>query len=209
MSNTLFGKLSVVIAVLFVLSTRLAVAQTDDTYLSCRILAQSSPQAVSFASAAVLWSDEELHGLRNVPNGDLVYECSRELRFRVCRTLGGPIMNHEKLKEDAVTGGFLMGMGGGGTLSGMALFGAGSMIGTMLNSQMEAAQCYSEIEELTASFGDKVSLDWQASVPDAHGLSYEYFLQIVYESRRQETLTTPQANRVVNFTDGLVYAVSG
>lgn len=208
------SKFSISVSVLAALTTLAiisspALAQTSNPYLSCRILAQSSPQAVSFAGASIVWSDAELDSIKSVPNGEEFYDCSRELRVGLCRTMAGSLVDSGKAKDDAITGAFIGGMGGGGAASGGLLFGGASMVGTMMGSQMDAAQCYKEMEELTVAFGNKVSMDWSAAVPDAHLLNYEFFMQIVNASSKQNTISKDEVARVINFTDRAVTAVNG
>ena len=198
--NTKFANLLAPAIALFciVMADTSAMAQ-NNPYLSCRLLAADSADAVQFAGAAVVWSDSELQSIDQISGGDSVYECSRELRVHICRTFGGPLLDGGSIKEGALTGAIVFGIGGD-PVSGAGLGAVGSIIGSTFGSTIKTAQCLQEIEQLTA-ITDRVSVDWPGTFNDYSQLDYITFLRVLDAARKQSKITDFEANRVLQFTD--------
>nr|WP_321440624.1 hypothetical protein [uncultured Hyphomonas sp.] len=182
--------------------------KAEPAYLNCRILASTQPDAVTFAGAMMIWSDENLSGITAVPGSERIYECSRELRARMCRTYGGPLTNPGEIEEYAMNGAFLGSMGEAGMVGGAVMGGAYGMVRNFYAAQMAAKSCYDEVDYLT-TVTEEMTPDWSATFADSSQLNYGSYLILVDYAQKQNLIKPEDVDRMITFTDRMAALTGG
>ncbi|MCB1769881.1 MAG: hypothetical protein KDJ31_09340 [Candidatus Competibacteraceae bacterium] len=193
------GKIGASSMALFVAGMSTAQGQAPQ-YLSCRILSQEAPEAFRFAGASLVWSDGDLQGIRQLPGGERVFVCSRELRASVCRSFAGPLLTGESLEEGAMNGGYLLGMSGEGVGTGLVIGAGYAMAKSIFGTTMQMARCSKQIELLT-KVSHKMSVAWTDSFTSAGELNYNSFLYVLDAAKGEGRVTPMEVNDILTFTD--------